>query len=1413
MSDRLLFSIPFLPHVKITVRLIRDIIIFAVMIITTMLLLWPVQMNIHRRMEQVCTIIFSNVKEFIGRDFSYNKLSLSLFGTLKAENFIIESYSSAAPLLTVKELDISFSLIDLIQGDMLRGLRRVRLKDPHIALDIERDASIVQYFTDTSSVQKSPHNPLKTLLSFDIQNGAFRMQTPNSTVAVQDLTFRTVFTDQQINFFGSLKAEAQGENLKAQSVLTISGNSSFDFRTLDATAMLELLNVEQQNQLLFSMQPFSCTTAMYGGMLYINKQQDDIPLSFSALYDLGADSWFVSAKSSNVSLGDFLTLGESWNQYSAVVINGNASLHSERGTDLLYTFDMTGAVPDIQPVGTVRFALKGDGTAEYVNTDYITVELFGFYAQFQGVLALNPFTVNGSMSFSPHTPPTATITTSDNIIVFKGDNADPMAPLRSEGTMQLHEEGFDASFSLAYQELNAVPTQLSLEVFYDNQPHNLELWLTLNNLKVRDIKNIINDWEIPDIVQDITVNAELFASTDFNHITYNIPAGTIKSEFIDLSTALSGTEQWVDLHEGIMVINGTALQLKATVNFDDPQNIVFNIEASNPDINYQFDGVILDKYTLHIQGIHDLEVHLTRAENGSFSGYCDVEQFPIPYSGQYALVTLLSTFRYESPDSWSLNVDNAAVIMTPLSISMNGSADQYSASFTIQGGDGISGVLTGAWEPELSAGTVQVQLNDSTGIEQCGINATWDSDQAFFDVDMQRVHIPRWLNQAADTTISARASGTWDLKKKDDFRIELFVNDLATTVAHTPLTAQSHLSLNSNTITMINTSIRYGNLEFTIPAFEASRTKQQLFARAYLFGDMRNTNADISLNGTFAPIDSWFKVHEALRQVWVKVSVRNAAFQGIKSDESFQLIFSKTLTGLSLNGGPKNMLRFSMNTRGDFYAGVSAPSPVRGFVTGRIENQQIDAQASNVYVDLEKLYQLIPEDFQAIYRMPGGFITGDMHITGTLSDPEFLGVARGNSVHIQVPPYIGDDIRPVPFTVIADGKTMSFTNVPFASGSGKGMVSGTFVFGRWVPETLSLHIIVPDSSPIPINFTVLAIGAKGTASGNFDIGFDRNAFTMNGDFTVHNTDITFNAQGLENVEPIGSSLLFDVNIHTGRKVVFLWPVADFPILQANAEPGATIHISNDTSANHFSIVGDIPIQSGEIFYFERNFYIREGVISFNENQFHFEPKITARAEIRDRTNSGPVTIYMIVDHAPLASFTARFESTPVLSQAEIFTLLGQNAIALPSSLLISTTDIIGQTQVMRHIERRIRDLFKLDVFSLRIQLVQNMLAQVTNPQSTVDKPTIGNYVDNTSVFIGKYFGQDMFIQFLGQFHYDRTKSSVGGIVIEPDFSFELRGPTLPHDISFDIRGNFSPRNRDHLWVDDLSFSFFWRKSF
>jgi hypothetical protein len=133
-----------------------------------------------------------------------------------------------------------------------------------------------------------------------------------------------------------------------------------------------------------------------------------------------------------------------------------------------------------------------------------------------------------------------------------------------------------------------------------------------------------------------------------------------------------------------------------------------------------------------------------------------------------------------------------------------------------------------------------------------------------------------------------------------------------------------------------------------------------------------------------------------------------------------------------------------------------------------------------------------------------------------------------------------------------------------------------------------------------------------------------------------------------------------------------------------------------------------------------------------------------------------------------------------------------------------TADALTQFIVVRTLEREVRNFFGLDMFSMRTRVLQNIAYQVTGLQANTG---VGNYFDNTTVFIGKYLGPNIFVEALLTLKYDPGKTTWSGLRFEPEIGFEMRNPL------FDVRMNMLLLHPENWFINDITFSLIWRRSF
>ncbi|MGI9256109.1 MAG: translocation/assembly module TamB domain-containing protein, partial [Salinispira sp.] len=274
-----------------------------------------------------------------------------------------------------------------------------------------------------------------------------------------------------------------------------------------------------------------------------------------------------------------------------------------------------------------------------------------------------------------------------------------------------------------------------------------------------------------------------------------------------------------------------------------------------------------------------------------------------------------------------------------------------------------------------------------------------------------------------------------------------------------------------------------------------------------------------------------------------------------------------------------------------------------------------------------------------------------------------------------------------------------------------------------------------------------------------------------------------------------------LEIITGRGVEFYWPTRDLPIFRSFAVSGESINFSYSNIEGWYNLKGGVAISGGELFYFEQDFNIRQGNISFNENETKkFDPLVNINGEFKSIIGGDPIRIYLDIEDDNISQLQPIFSSDPIRSQEDLVFLLGgkivgneedDNVIDLGSALA-SGTQLLGQIRLLNDLENELRQTLNLDVLSLRFGLVQNIIERaVDNPlDSTVDPVSLGEYLDNTTLRIGRYLGDDIFfegsIQLEESDTFDRAVNDQIGLTIYPEIRLEFETPIFTLNWSWAI---------------------------
>jgi hypothetical protein len=1318
-----------------------------------------------------------------------------------------------------------------------------------------------------------------------VRGGEFRIFAAGGSVRVEGLNFETRSGAGAFFFSGKWSARAElagllNRNLGAAMSGRIDGELSRDLNTGRMQLQIPVFSGD-----FFVLRPMTVNLSLTEHNLEILKINDRLPVDFSLNYDFETRRVSASFRAEDFSPRDMVSFTGSWrkhNPYLGVRSTGYAVIgHNSRG-DAFYELDLSGSLDalalggstlggsvhgDGASPGRFAFAVAGRGGRRSFEFSRCVVQLPRGELSYSGGLALDPLMPNGVFHVQDFSLGGDGGLTGDFVISSTGRTVEFFGESVSLGAVEftaldgaLVRENRGLSFSLSALRFRNIESyedvqlsSLSLEGTFDQESRRLQGSLALDSFSVSDIVNSVRSLfspaSVPDplrrIAGNVSITTEIFVSADSDHILYNAPrlvAVYAGNRTIYTLVSVSGTDRRFELSQGRVVWTGGSAETTGYADFSNPNDVAFSFQVSYRDMFYFLDGDYLDRRSLSVRGSYGLQAYVSATEYGGYSGYVEAASFPVPVAGQAMRLSFLVSLRYDDPQYWSVTVDHFDIqdMLTPVSsmssLGISGEINEGGLVFprvVFDDGQGpLNGRVIASWGEGFSRPSGELVIRNQGRAEIAQIRASYNGDTANINFSGTAVQLGRFLRNSYNTVFTGNGNIRW--QSWDAYSAAINLDGLSAKLGDNTLAVAGSMAINQDEIALQGLRVEYNALELSFDQLSVDRRNSYASAAAQIRGSFMGRGLDMVFNTDldFAPIDSWFNLPRALDVVSGALFVQNVRWEDIRSRQPLSFVFSRNLGQMSLLGGPEDMLRMQIAGDGAFYASLTNPAPFRGSVVGVITGKTIDVRTTNLYVDLGSLWKFIPK--KEIINVPGGIADVSVEIRGSLVDPEFFGTVRVHGLRLSVPRFLRSDIEPVSATVTLEGNEMRFGPIPARAGGGAGTASGWFRFDRWAPTVFNIDIRVPDETPIPFGVDIVSIQADGDASGSLVLDMEDLVLRVNGDLTGNNTEINLDArqfswQALELGEPVADStipVVADLRLATGPKVEFVYPSRDFPVVRANAEAGTVMRITSDRRTGRFTVEGDVAIRNGQIFYFQRSFYIKEGILSFNETNEQFDPRISARAETRDRTDEGPVAIAMIVDNSSLRSFTPRLESNPPLSQFEILSLLGQNVSGTPSedpnesirSMVLASGDFLTQFYAYRRVERLVRDFIHTDMFSIRTQVLQNIVIQSTGLRDPVDRNAgLGNYFDNTTVFLGKYFGPDVFGQAMLSFRYDENRTTFGdisrgsltlggGMSLEADLGVELHNPL------FDIQVNFAPRRLENMFVDDLSFTLLWKRS-
>lgn len=509
---------------------------------------------------------------------------------------------------------------------------------------------------------------------------------------------------------------------------------------------------------------------------------------------------------------------------------------------------------------------------------------------------------------------------------------------------------------------------------------------------------------------------------------------------------------------------------------------------------------------------------------------------------------------------------------------------------------------------------------------------------------------------------------------------------------------------------------------------------------------------------------------------------------------------------------------------------LSGKMPLHASINGTVIGNAMDIYITNIQSDISKFTKLLSYPY---IKAHGGLVSGELRIGGVFTDPEFNGDVVVQNPVISCPDYVPDLMKSDVMDVVIRNNRLTVHDQVFTVKKGKAILDLELVMDRWFLDYLKLWIKTPTGVTVPAKVNIssnpgsnsgLTVLVEGNSTCDLDMTITTTAFDLKGTFFTEDLEINIitdvlGLQKKQNNDVIYTnpnkdySVTLDMELTTGQHVELIYD----PLLRGLIAPNTNVKFTFDSITQDVTIISDVVLRGGEVTYLNRNFYIREGRIIFSEIN-SLDPLITIRAEIREQdVNGEPVRITMSAENQRLSNFNPTYTSSPPKSEIEIMTILGQaftGDIQSGLDILLTGVDYGVQVFLLRKMENALRDFLNFDIFSLRTMGLQNTLKQLltTNAEGG-NRLTIGNFLDNTTVYIGKYFGSSIYADAMFHFAYDEDKVLSGqsdtGLVFQPEIGLAMDSPIGA------IRWSIAPEvgTTNNLWVPSTSISLSWKFTF
>ena len=1397
--------------------------------------------------------------EKTGLTISYKALSPSILSSFYIYDITVLD-KDEAQLLYINKTKVTYSLINLLHHDFQKGVSNIVIDGINLDLD-----GVIRLSNLFNSQGNSEFNlaEIRKMIPASIKLKNIRLEysdeKASALLVVKNFFVTNSLNKNSVDIQANVNVNTEIRKPFSTAVtgkLELSGAITQDFN--DSQINLKLRDFTNGDIKLNKLNLHAVYT---DGRVDLHTIQAVNPVSFGMFYDFNTQDANIQLRTEKlkpVSVVTITSRQKELQKYKNLILDTDTIVKCNfKEESLNFISDTHAVIPDELFAGgaNLNFSLYGDEnqaeltrfslegprcTAEArLSVPYLTKKIEGFIELPEFILD-NGKSISTELLFEPQKEKDGFKVFSPNL--FIGERSFTDLQFIVTPTPDSYDFSFEASDYSHFEE--SEPGKLKMEGSYLNASGYVQSNITLASLYLDSMALAASQVLSGKIAQDIEgiaekgspylLSGDIYASTDLKTFSYNIPYVLIVNSKKDnqaLMFSLNGNDKNVQLNQLSLVLDKYALEASATLDRSpDSSDMFFTADINSGSIPYHFAGSIMPEVcTLTGDYGTDIEVRFNGKNN--ILGHVICKSFPVKILNTSLIFSSNSDFSYTKEDGPSLHISNFEVEEAGSNITVNpkvvlsGNATQYGATFDSIAYTDLYSVLEGTADILLNFNgkvfdSVGIMMNVRNPITEEGITidgSISNPDRValtaenlfkniYLNLQMQlnNFGLNRFLAQKNDNNLVSGmlfASGTIEHPY-----VALSVESLSMLMAADMFKADGNIILEDRNLTLTDINVDFDYMKINNIQAQASLSDMTVDASGeFVYNLMdREIYAPLELKVQNAVIPEGSYLPDSLSVSLSSPEVRGSL---IKKSFPFQVsalysnhvfsIFSSDNIGLYGTFTTDGILELNLDNKS--FATAKIDGIVNEIMNFEVYDLSLDLPSALKYLNLDDLI-----------IVDSGLFTGDLIFTGTSDDPDINGNALISSPALRLPIITKQKLTAPDIVFDITNNEIQMQKTLLTAKNNQRLEAWLSVFlNKWTLDHVESSLSTYKNDQFPVSFKTDAVSLDGNIAADLRIYFENNVAEVTGKISGENVDIGAELFSLSNMaqeaeteqNEDGVTILTDLDITLGTHA----SVRLDPLLRCIFVPNTTINVKINQSDASYVVDGELNLKSGDLAYLNRSFYIKSGSIKFNKNDIA-NPIVTLNAETREKSDDGQtIKIIMSVENQYLMDLQPHYTSVPPKSESEIRNLLGQIVIADSNNaadILFAASDYALQSMVVRKAENKLRDLLNFDIFSLRTNVIQNTYNLSVSRNYTRESISIGNFLDNTTVYIGKYLGSSLYVDAMLHVSLEDNRgsniASTGLVMFQPEVGVELESPfanirvNMAPDINSLLKNQFVP---------------------